>query len=146
MTAPSAVHLTTCFSPDSQHHRLSVEASLPLSPLQRFSLLNYLHYITPNMFCQYIFCYIDLGNLRREREDHFGEIFDIRLLIDNNGQQINIFARPIAEHRRSDKVILFIKDKSDMLVRLILIEPRHCLADRCFLCTVKLGLCFCLMK
>ena len=40
LTAPSAVHLTTCFSPDSQHHRLSVEASLPLSPLQRFELFN----------------------------------------------------------------------------------------------------------
>ena len=36
LTAPSAVHLTTCFSPDSQHHRLSVKASLPLSPHQRF--------------------------------------------------------------------------------------------------------------
>ena len=39
-TAPSAVHLTTCFLPDSQHHRLSVKASLPLSPLQRFNILN----------------------------------------------------------------------------------------------------------
>lgn len=37
LTAPSAVHLTTCFLPDSQHHRLSVKASLPLSPLQRFT-------------------------------------------------------------------------------------------------------------
>lgn len=36
LTAPSAVHLTTCFSPDSQRHRLSVKASLSLSPLQRF--------------------------------------------------------------------------------------------------------------
>jgi len=41
LTAPSAVHLTTCFSPDSQLHRLSVKASLPLSPLQRFSLLTF---------------------------------------------------------------------------------------------------------
>ena len=40
LTAPFAVHLTTCFSPDSQHHRLSVKASLPLSPLQRFDVLN----------------------------------------------------------------------------------------------------------
>lgn len=40
LTAPSAVHLTTCFLPDSQHRRLSVKASLPLSPLQRFGLLN----------------------------------------------------------------------------------------------------------
>ena len=40
LTAPSAVHLTTCFLPDSQHHRLSVKALLPLSPLQRFDLLN----------------------------------------------------------------------------------------------------------
>ena len=31
LTAPSAVHLTSCFLPDSQHHRLSVKASLPLS-------------------------------------------------------------------------------------------------------------------
>ena len=42
LTAPSAVHLTTCFLPDSQHHRFSVKASLPLSPLQRFEVLNYL--------------------------------------------------------------------------------------------------------
>ena len=44
LTAPSAVHLTTCFLPDSQHHRLSVKASLPLSPLQRFEILNLLYY------------------------------------------------------------------------------------------------------
>ena len=36
LTAPSTVHLTTCFLPDSQHHRFSVKASLPLSPSQRF--------------------------------------------------------------------------------------------------------------
>ena len=42
LTAPSAVHLATCFLPDSQHHRFSVKASLPLSPLQRFEVLNYL--------------------------------------------------------------------------------------------------------
>ena len=41
LTAPSAVHLTTCFSPGSQLPRLSVKASLPLSPLQRFDVLNY---------------------------------------------------------------------------------------------------------
>ena len=40
LTAPSAVHLTTCFLPDSQHHRFSVKASLPLSPLQRFEVLS----------------------------------------------------------------------------------------------------------
>ena len=42
LTAPSAVHLTTCFSPESQHLRLSVKASLPLSPHHRFfrSLFN----------------------------------------------------------------------------------------------------------
>lgn len=40
LTAPSAVHLTTCFLPDSQHLRLSVKALLPLSPLQRFTMLN----------------------------------------------------------------------------------------------------------
>ncbi len=40
-TAPSAVHLTICFLPDSQHRRLSVKASLPLSPPQRFAILNY---------------------------------------------------------------------------------------------------------
>ena len=55
LTAPSAVHLTTCFSPVSHHHRLSVKASLPLSPLQRFSLLNYMHYITVRTICQYSF-------------------------------------------------------------------------------------------
>ena len=36
LTAPSAVHLMTCFLPDSQHRGLSVRASSPLSPLQRF--------------------------------------------------------------------------------------------------------------
>ena len=38
LTAPSAVHLTMCFLPDSHPRRLSVKASLPLSPHQRFSL------------------------------------------------------------------------------------------------------------
>ncbi len=38
LTAPSAVHLTTCFLPGSQHPRLSVKASLPLSPHQRFPI------------------------------------------------------------------------------------------------------------
>ena len=37
--APSAVHLTMCILPDFQHRRLSVKASLPLSPLQRFAVL-----------------------------------------------------------------------------------------------------------
>ncbi len=40
LTAPSAVHLTICFAPGSQHPGFSVGASLPLSPLQRFKLLN----------------------------------------------------------------------------------------------------------
>ena len=40
LTAPSAVHLTICFVPGSQHPGFSVGASLPLSPLQRFNLLN----------------------------------------------------------------------------------------------------------
>ena len=38
LTAPSAVHLTTCFLPDFQLRRLSVKASLPLSPSQRFKI------------------------------------------------------------------------------------------------------------
>ena len=50
LTAPSAVHLTTCFLPDSQHRRLSVKALLPLSPLHRFSVLNY-QYNTTDFFC-----------------------------------------------------------------------------------------------
>ena len=36
LTTPSAVHLMTCFSPASQHRRLSGEASSSLSPLHRF--------------------------------------------------------------------------------------------------------------
>ncbi len=43
LTAPSAVHLLTCFSPDSHHRRLSVEASSALSPLHRFSLCLFYH-------------------------------------------------------------------------------------------------------
>ena len=39
LTAPSAVHLTTCFLPHSQQRGLSVKASLPLSPLQRVIIL-----------------------------------------------------------------------------------------------------------
>ena len=39
--APSAVHLTMCILPDFQHRRLSVKASLPLSPLQRFAVLTW---------------------------------------------------------------------------------------------------------
>lgn len=46
LTAPSAVHLTTCFLPDSQHLRLSVKASLPLSPLQRFGIFIFILYQT----------------------------------------------------------------------------------------------------
>ena len=41
LTAPSAVHLTACFSPDSHPRRLSVEASLQLSPHQRFKWIIY---------------------------------------------------------------------------------------------------------
>ena len=51
-TAPSAAHLTTCFSPDSQQHRLSVKASSPLSPLQRFEVFGFLHYSTVKAVCQ----------------------------------------------------------------------------------------------
>lgn len=40
--APSAVHLILCFLPASQHRRLSVKASRPLSPLQRFHNLQLL--------------------------------------------------------------------------------------------------------
>ena len=54
LTAPSAVHLTTCFSPDSQHRRLSVEASLPLSPLQRFTVLNLVYDTTLYSTCQQV--------------------------------------------------------------------------------------------
>ena len=38
--APSAVHLMICVSPDSHQRGLSVDARSPLSPLQRFSILN----------------------------------------------------------------------------------------------------------
>ena len=38
LTAPSAVHLMICVSPDSQQRGLSMEEQLPLSPLQRFSI------------------------------------------------------------------------------------------------------------
>ena len=57
LTVPSAVHLTTCFSPDSQHHRLSVKASLPLSPLQQFDKLYVIKsdYRTNIFICQVIF-------------------------------------------------------------------------------------------
>lgn len=41
LTSPSAVHLTVCFLPGSQQRGLSVKASLPLSPLQRFLLFRY---------------------------------------------------------------------------------------------------------
>ena len=51
--APSAVHLTMCILPDFQHRRLSVKASLPLSPLQRFNiLLNFSQYTTRLYKCQ----------------------------------------------------------------------------------------------
>lgn len=52
LTAPSAVHLTACFLPASQHRRLSVKASLTLSPLQRFSMLNFLYCSIAIRFCQ----------------------------------------------------------------------------------------------
>ena len=55
LTAPSAVHLTICFTPDSQQHRLSVVASSPLSPLQRFELWNYRYYKYMRRFCQLFF-------------------------------------------------------------------------------------------
>ncbi len=47
LTAPSVVHLTICFLPDSQHHRLSVKALLPLSPLQQFSIIKLIFIISP---------------------------------------------------------------------------------------------------
>ena len=53
LTAPSAVHLPTCFSSGSQLPGLSVRASLPLSPLQRFNiLLNFSQYTTRLYKCQ----------------------------------------------------------------------------------------------
>ena len=50
--APSAVHLTSRVSPGSQPPKLSVKASLPLSPLQRFEVLNCPKYTTPLPRCQ----------------------------------------------------------------------------------------------
>ena len=38
-TAPSAAHLTNCFSPGSQHPGFSVQAYPPLLPLHRFKLI-----------------------------------------------------------------------------------------------------------
>ena len=55
LTAPSAVHLTICFTPDSQQRGLSVVASSPLSPLQQFSLLNYRYYKSSRGICQLFF-------------------------------------------------------------------------------------------
>ena len=53
LTAPSAVHLPTCFSSGSQLPGLSVKASLTLSPLQRFNiLLNFSQYTTRLYKCQ----------------------------------------------------------------------------------------------
>ena len=59
LTAPSAVHLTMCFLPDSQLRRLSVKASLPLSPLQRFRVCDCLtvaDYTRAVIVCQQFFC------------------------------------------------------------------------------------------
>ena len=50
LTAPSAAHLTTCFLPDSQQHGLSGKASSPLSPLQRFGVLNLIQIIALTSF------------------------------------------------------------------------------------------------
>ena len=47
LTAPSAVHLTTCFPPGSQPSGLSVGASLPLSPLHRFRFMKFYSRISP---------------------------------------------------------------------------------------------------
>ena len=71
-TAPSAVHLTTCFSPDSQHRGFSVEASLPLSPLQRFSVFFFDGWsIAPfECVCQYFFLKAFPQNLK-EQKAHF---------------------------------------------------------------------------
>ena len=55
LTAPSAAHLTTCFRPGSQHPGLSVQASLPLLPLQRFVSL-VIAYYTPLFLRNQPFC------------------------------------------------------------------------------------------
>ena len=55
-TTPSAVHLTTCFMSDSQHLRLSVLASLPLSPLQRFNYYIKKDVIPITCMCQEFLC------------------------------------------------------------------------------------------
>ena len=56
LTVPSAVHLTTCFMSDSQHLRLSVLASLPLSPLQRFIYYIKIDAIPITCMCQEFLC------------------------------------------------------------------------------------------
>ena len=53
--APSAVHLTVCFLPGSQHPGLSGRASPPLSPHQRFTVFNCRHYSTALGRCQPLF-------------------------------------------------------------------------------------------
>ncbi len=62
-SAPSAVHLTVCFAPASQHRGLSVAASKPLSPLQRFSFVVCGLYRIGNHLCE------SMGNIiaRRSR-------------------------------------------------------------------------------
>ena len=49
LTAPSAVHLPTCFLPDSHHRGLSVKSWSALSPHQRF---DYHKYSTHKTVCQ----------------------------------------------------------------------------------------------
>ncbi|MDD4430920.1 MAG: hypothetical protein PHF61_05910, partial [Bacteroidales bacterium] len=53
LTAPSAVHLLTCFPPESHRLGLSVGSSSTLSPRQRFSsLLNSAEFISDFNICQ----------------------------------------------------------------------------------------------
>ena len=74
LTAPSAVHLTTCFSPDSQHHGFSVEASLPLSPHQRFGVFTFVRRsIAPRIFI--------VNHFSDHKIDAFFPIFFKKLII-----------------------------------------------------------------
>ena len=71
--APSAVHLTNSFSPISQQRGLSVQASSPLSPHQRF-LFTCLKYNPGAKICQAFFTRWAQNRMRhvctRGRPDH----------------------------------------------------------------------------
>ena len=56
LTAPSAVHLTACFLPGSQHPGLSGKALLPLSPHQRFGYVLWGYFTTAPQGCQEKIC------------------------------------------------------------------------------------------